>query len=394
MKRIGLTTLVTALVIALLCAGYAHYRLGQAQPGALLVGFIYENDDSTTYTYNFSQAQAALEKAFGDRVKTLSKSNVLETETAGPLRELADKGCRLIFTNSYSDQVRLVASEYPDVQFCQVSCFDPTGMALPGNYHTFNGETYQGRYVSGVAAGLKLRAMIDRGEIAADKALVGFVGAKPTADVISSYTAFLLGVRSAAPEATLRVRYTGAWTSYDREKAAAERLIDEGCLVISQHAHTIGAAVACAEAEQRVYHVGFYRDMMDVAPTASLISARVNWTPYVTGAVEAVMNGEPIEKRVKGTKHGRDVCGGFEDGWIEMLELNSNFAEPGMQEALDRTVEALRKGRLSVFKGDYIGVNLANASDSVNLKDGFTENAQSSFPSFHYILDGVVAIGE
>ena len=116
--------------------------------------------------------------------------------------------------------------------------------------------------------------------------------------------------------------------------------------------------------------------------------------PFVTANAPAVMNGEPIEKRVKGTKHGRDVCGGFEDGWIEMLELNSNFAEPGMQEALDRTVEALRKGRLSVFKGDYIGVNLANASDSVNLKDGFTENAQSSFPSFHYILDGVVAIGE
>ena len=141
-----------------------------------------------------------------------------------------------------------LAPEYPNIQFCQTSYMDMNGKTVPDNYHTFKGEAYQGRYVSGIAAGMKINQMIADGVITEDQALVGFVAAFPTSEVISGYTAFLLGVRSVVPKALMRVRYTETWSSYALEKSAAQKLIEDGCVVISQHTDTIGPAIACEEA--------------------------------------------------------------------------------------------------------------------------------------------------
>lgn len=396
MKRIILTTLAACL--ALILAFSCIYRIWEPLPqvDTFKVGFLYENDESSPGVYNFDLAKEALAKEWGDGVQVLVKSNVLETETEEPLRELVRKGCRIVFVNSYTAQVPAVAKEYPEVQFCQVSSQATQVAALPDNFHTFNGEIYQGRYVSGIAAGMKLRELIDAGELSASQALVGFVGAFPNTEVISGYTAFLLGVRSVAPEAVMRVRYTNAWSSYSAEKACAAALIDEGCVVVAQHTNTIGPAVACeesAEAGRQVYHIGYNESMLDVATSTSLVSTRVNWIPYVTGAVAAVAAGRSIEASVVGNVHGTsDISAGFEHDWVQMLELNKPIAAPGTQEAMDAAVEAFRKGRLQVFKGDYTGVNPADASDTCDLSRGFSENRESSLPSFHYILDGVIEV--
>ena len=396
MKRIILTTLASCLALILLF-GYI-YRIWEPvqQVDTLKVGFLYENDESSPSVYNFDLAKEALVKQWGDGVQVLVKSNVLETETEEPLRELVRKGCSIVFVNSYSPQVSVVAGEYPEVQFCQVSIRASQGATLPDNYHTFNGEIYQGRYVSGIAAGMKLRELIDAGEISAAQARVGFVGAFPDTEVISGYTAFLLGVRSVVPEAVMRVRYTNARSSYSAEKACAAALIEEGCIVVAQHTNTIGPAIACEEsagAGRHVYHIGYNQSMLDVAPITSLVSTRVNWIPYVTGAVAAVADNRSIEARVAGNVHGgRDISAGFERDWVQMLELNKPIAAPGTQEAMDAAVEAFRKGRLQVFKGDYTGVNPDDASDTCDLSYGFAENRDSSLPAFHYVLDDVIEV--
>jgi len=305
-------------------------------------------------------------------------------------------GCGLIFINNYSDQVLEAAKLYPKVQFCQGSYSGGDHSDYPENYHTFNGAIYQARYVSGIAAGLKLRDMIDNRIIGADGALVGYVGAYPSVEVVSGYTAFLLGVRSVAPEATMRVRYTHAWSSYSREKACAKALIDEGCVVIGQHTDTIGPAMACEEAAgvHPLVHVGYNQSMMDIAPSTSLISVRVNWTPYVVGAVEALLEGREIEKNVAGAAFGNDMCAGFDQGWVELTELNHQLAPYGTEEKLNKAIDALRRGSLEVFRGNYIGVDPNNPADTIDLSQGYRENASASWPTFHYLLRDVIAIEE
>ncbi|MBQ9008621.1 MAG: BMP family ABC transporter substrate-binding protein, partial [Clostridia bacterium] len=262
------------------------------------------------------------------------------------------------------------------------------------NYHTFNGEVYQYQYINGLVAGTKIRNLIDSHVLQPEQAVVGFVSNYPNPDAISAFTAFYLGVRAVAPEAVMRVRYTYAWSSYTREKAEARKMISEGCILIAQQSHTYGPAAACEEAakNQIVFHVGNHRSMLDVAPTTSLVSGRVNWTPYIVGAVEAVMHGRPIEKTVEGIAHGNDMSAGFSHGWVEMLELNAHIVPYGMEDRVRQAVEDFEKGKITVFRGKYTGTNPKNPSDTIDLTSGFTENRDSSFPSFHYILDDLITV--
>lgn len=313
------------------------------------------------------------------------------------MRELADKGCDIIFLNGYSELVMELAPEYPGTQFCQTSYMDMNGKSVPDNYHTFKGEAYQGRYVSGIAAGMKIKEMISEGIITEDQAIVGFVAAFPTSEVISGYTAFLMGVRSVVPQAVMRVRYTQTWSSYALEKSAAEQLLDEGCVVLSQHTDTIGPAIACEETSESrpVYFVGNNQSMSEVAPGTSLVTSRICWEPYVLSAVEAVMKNKDIESIVSGNIHGHDVSAGFENGWVEMEDLNLQVAADGTQQAMDAAIDRFDKGDVSfVYKGDYTGVDPADPSDTCDLREGYIENEYTSYPLFHYILNDIITIDE
>lgn len=397
MKRVYIVTVLTCL--AILGAFYMSFRLMNITGGKdhLTVGFIYDNDESTPYTYNFSLAKDAVEKKYGERVTIECCSNVLDEEMEEPLRELADKGCDIIFLNGYSELVMKLAPEYPGTQFCQTSYMDMNGKSVPDNYHTFKGEAYQGRYVSGIAAGMKIKEMISEGIITEDQAIVGFVAAFPTSEVISGYTAFLMGVRSVVPQAVMRVRYTQTWSSYALEKSAAEQLLDEGCVVLSQHTDTIGPAIACEETSESrpVYFVGNNQSMSEVAPGTSLVTSRICWEPYVLSAVEAVMMNKDIESVVSGNIHGHDVSAGFENGWVEMEDLNLQVAADGTQQAMDAAIDRFDKGDVSfVYKGDYTGVDPADPSDTCDLREGYIENEYTSYPLFHYILNDIITIDE
>lgn len=395
MKRIYITTVITCLaILAAFIGGYKTFNPSVVR-SSLKVGFIYDNDECTPYTYNFSLAKDAIEKTYGNKVEILTCSNVLDEEMEEPLRELADAGCDVIFFNGYSDLVVKLAPEYPDIQFCQTSYMDMSDKTVPENYHTFKGEAYQGRYVSGIAAGMKINQMISEGSISENRANVGFVAAFPTSEVISGYTAFLLGVRSVVPTATMKVYYTNTWSSYAQEKRAAQKLIKDGCVVISQHTDTIGPAIACEEASEKkeVYFVGYNQSMSEVAPGASLVTARICWEPYVLETVAAVMADKDIESFVSGTIHGSDVSAGFEKDWVEMIDLNTQVAAPGTQEAMDKVIDQFKHDNDGfVFKGDYKGVDPNNPSDTIDLSAGYIENENTSYPLFHYILNDVITI--
>ena len=358
----------------------------------MLSGKIAENVEEFI---NKQKSMEKLQEEYGSRIEILAKSNVLSRECETPIRDLIRDGVKILFINMDTDIPVTLAREFPQVQFCQASMPTISIEGTPENYHTFNGEIYQARYVSGIAAGMKLRQLLDSGALLPQDALVGYVGANSTAEVISGYTAFLLGVRSVAPEATMRVRYTGSWSNFAAEKEQTRELIKEGCVVIAQHVNTTAPAVVCEEAAASgltVYHVGYHQSMMDIAPSSSLTSVRTNWAPYAIQAVEAVLNDQVIENVVEAHAHGRDLSAGFESGWVELLELNKFVMAEGTQEKVNNAIENLKKGRIKVFSGNYTGVNPINPADTIDLNTGYTECQYSSNPSFGYVLRDCITV--
>ncbi|MBQ9205312.1 MAG: BMP family ABC transporter substrate-binding protein [Treponema sp.] len=398
MKRETIITAITSavfLLVFLISRCIITPTVNHDEP--VKIGFIYDGDESIPYTNNFMRAQREVENMFGDKVEILARSNVAGDDVAAVLEEFAERNCALIFTTTYTYEIiaKEVAEKYPNVHFCQASGDNAHEEPFIKNYHTFMGEIYQGRYISGIVAGMKLKELIENGIISESEAKVGYVGAYPYSEVISGYTAFFLGVRSIVPNATMHVVYTYTWGSFSQEKICAEHLIEEGCKIISQHSDTVGPAVACEENfEKNVFHVGYNQSMIGIAPMTSLISTRINWIPYVTGAVSAVLRNEPIEKSIKGRVHGNDIGASFDLNWVQMLDLNSIIAAKGTDEKITETIKAFKKNKIFVFKGDYVGVNPYDETDMFDLKKGFKENSSSSAPLFHYILKDVITVEE
>ena len=361
-----------------------------AAEGAMKVGFVYIGDESEAYTANFIAAENAIKEQFGDKVECIAKYNVAEDAVEDPVRELCESGCKIIFTTSfgYGAVVKEIAQEYPDVQFCQATCADAAEEPIVENYHNYMGAIYQGRYVAGIVAGMKLQEMIDAGTITADQAKIGYVAAFDYAEVISGYTAFLMGVRSIVPSATMEVQYAGTWGDYDIEKTMATALIEDGCVIISQHSDTEGPAEACEDAKAKgteVYCVAYNQDMTDIAPNTCLISSRQDYAPYEIASVQAVMDGTEI---------ARDQWAGFDKGWVAMTTLNIAIAAEGTQEKMDEAEKAFKDGTLKatdVFKGDFTATN-PYTNETIDLKDGFEENGTQSAPAFSYVINDIITI--
>ena len=394
-----ITTITSLLIIAIFVMIHVIAESTDKSRESITVGFIYDGDESTPYTANLIKAQKAVELKYGDRVKVIVKSNVHSKDGGEQaMKELIAENCDLIFTTSfdYGETAKRLAGENPEIQFCQASCTNANDDPVCENYHTFMGEIYEGRYASGVIAGMKLKEMIEKGTITKEQAKVGFVAAYPYAEVISGYTAFFLGVRSEVPEAVMEVKYTNTWSGYSIEKKCADELIDRGCVIISQHTNTTAPAVACEERydEKTVYHVGYNQSMIDMAPTTSLVSTRINWEPYMSGAVDAVLQNKKIEKCVKGHVHGNDLGAGFDEGWVDMLELNSYIAADGSKERLEKLEKEFGKGKIQVFKGNYVGVDPFDEKNTCDLSKGYKENEKSSAPTFNYVLKDVITVVE
>lgn len=363
---------------------------------SIKVGYVYVGDLCDAYTSNFSKAQCEIEKLYGDSAESVVKYNVPDESVEPALTELIDEGCELIFTTSYGygEKTKEIAAQHPEVQFCQATCDNAGAEPALSNYHTFMGRIFEGRYICGVVAGMKLDSLIREGKITPAQAKIGYIGAFPYAEVISGYTAFFLGVRSVVPEAEMTVKYTNSWGNYHLEKTAAQELIEEGCVIISQHSDTSGPASACEETERSkaVFYVSYNESMRDIAPTTYLTGSKINWAPYMTKAVEAVISGKEIESCVSGRINGTDAGSGFANDWVRMLEINEFSAAEGTVERVNSLIDDFRNDRIQVFKGEYTGTDPFDPNDTIDLREGYNENAENSAPSFHYVLDGVITV--
>lgn len=401
MKKRYILTAITAF-FSVLVMFLATKVFGKNDQEVLKIGFVYNADVATAYTINFARTQTEIEDTFGDKVKVLAKYNIGEDvyDCEKAIESFVQEGCRLIFCVSYGHgkAAKNMAQKYPDVQFCHATGdLASTEPVLP-NYHTFMGTIHEGRYVCGIIAGLKLQELITDGTIKSSQAKIGYIGAFPYAEVISGYTAFFLGVRSIVPEAKMVVRYTNTWSNHVLEQKYAEKLINEGCVIISNHSDTAGPATACEKASSKygktVYHVGYNQSMIDVAPTTSLCSSRINWSPYMLGATKAVLEKKSIEKIVKSRYKTNDASAGFDRGWIEVMGINERLLAPGTMEKVEKIISQFKNKNLTVFCGNYIGINPFDPNDIFDLRNSFIECEKRSAPSFCYVLRDVIEVRE
>ena len=394
MKKI--VSLVLVLAMALICS--SAFAEGGIPADQIKVGYIYVGDENEGYTAAHYEGAKEMAAALGLDMNTqvIVKWNVPETEEAYDAAvDLAEAGCNIIFANSFSHESYVIqaASEYPDVQFCHATGFQAASCGL-SNMHNYFTSIYEARYVSGVVAGLKLNAMIADGTITEDTCKIGYVGAFPYAEVISGYTSFFLGVRSVCPSATMDVKFTNSWASFDLEKEAAEALVAQGCVLIAQHADTTGAPTACQALG--VPCVGYNVSMNEVAPDSALTSSSNNWGIYNTYAVKSVIDGTPIDV---------DWCQGLAQGAVLITELNEKTVAEGTADKVAEVEAAIIDGSTHVFDTatftvggekleDLIASNADYAKYEAYVSDGyFHESELASAPAFDIAIDGITMLG-
>ena len=389
MKKVLSLVLAVVMVMSL----FAVSAAAEADTSKVKVGFIFLHDENSTYDLNFlNAAKEACEKL---GVEYLMKTNIDENEDCQEAAEqLADAGCDIVFADSFGHEDYMIeaAKEFPDVQFCHATGTKAHTEGL-SNFHNAFASIYEGRYLAGVAAGLKLNEMIENGEFTAEEAKMGYVGAFTYAEVVSGYTAFFLGARSVCPTVTMDVTFTGSWYNEAAEKEAANKLIEGGCKLISQHADSMGAPTACENAG--VPDVSYNGSTIDACPNTFVVSSRINWEPYFEYMIKCVAAGEEIDT---------DWTGTLATGSVELSEVNEKAAAAGTAEKLEEVKKALEEGTLRVFDTATFTVNgealtsymadvdtdAAYTGDTEVIIDGaFCESTFRSAPYFDVKIDGI-----
>ena len=328
---------------------------GDATAAKVKVGFITLHDENSTYDLNFiNAAKKAIEDLGLTEDDYILKTNVPEgQECYETAMDMVDNGCNIIFADSFGHEPYMIdaAKENPEVQFCHSTGTRAHTEGL-ANYHNAFASIYEGRYLAGIAAGMKLNEMIEAGKFTAEEAKMGYVGAFTYAEVVSGYTSFYLGAKSVCPTVTMEVTFTGSWYDETLEKTGAELLIDRGCKLISQHADSFGAPTACQNAG--VPNVSYNGSTKNVGADTYIISSRIDWAPYYEYAIKAVMNGTAIDA---------DWTGTLATGSVVLEELNTDVAAAGTAEAIEAAKAKLESGELHVFD---VSTFTTKADDTMN----------------------------
>ena len=398
MKKFLALLLALVMALSLFACGKKD---DDADKAKVKVGFITLHDENSTYDKNFiNGAKEAIKNLGLTDADYILKTNIPEgQECYETACDLAEQGCNIIFADSFGHEGFMIdaAKKYENVQFCHSTGTRAHTEGLK-NYHNAFASIYEGRFLAGIAAGLKLNEMIDAGQFTKEEAKMGYVGAFTYAEVISGYTSFYLGAKSVCPTVTMDVTFTGSWYDEALEKEGAQKLIDGGCKLISQHADSFGAPTACENA--KVPNVSYNGSTKSAGPNTYIISSRINWAPYYEYAIKAVMDGTEIKT---------DWTGDLSTGSVVLEEINDAVAAKGTAEAIADAKAKLEKGEIHVFdcanftvKGEHltsykadVDTDAAYTADTEVIKDGyFAESEFRSAPYFDLAIDGITRLDE
>lgn len=389
------------LAFAMLAVACVLFASCENKTSDFKIGVICLHDETSTYDLNFINAIEGAQKALGlsdDQVIIIK--NVPEgNECLDAAKDLVDQGCKVIFADSFGHESFMIqaAKTYPEVMFCHATGTKAHTENLPNYFNAF-ASIYEGRYLAGVAAGLKLNELKEAGKLKGDAPKMGYVGAFPYAEVISGYTAFYLGAKSVCPNVVMDVTFTGQWYDVTAEQQAAEKLINvQKCDLISQHADSMGAPGACESAG--VPNVSYNGSTETACPNTFIISSRIDWQPYFELIIKAVKDNDG--------KIPVDYTGTLSTGSVALTAIGKKAPAAGTQAKLDEVKAKLESGEIKVFDtnaftvgGEKITTFMADVDDlgdyqgdTEAVKDGyFHESEYRSAPYFTLEIDGITLL--
>lgn len=343
------------------------------------IGLITLHGESSTYDKNFIDAFKAACSALGlSSSQYIISTDIAEGEACFQKAEdMVDQGCKAIFADSFGHEDFLIQSAtlHSDVQYFHATGTQAHTAGL-ANFHNAFASIYEGRYLAGVAAGLKLKEMNDKGLIkdtnkdANGNVKVGYVGAWTYAEVISGFTSWYLGVRSVFPKVVMEVQFTGSWYDETAEKTAAETLIRRGAALLSQHADSMGAPTACETAG--IPDVSYNGSTINACPNTFIISSKIDWTYYFKWIIASVGG--------NATAVPTDFSGTINDGcMVALTAVNGDVMAEGTIDKLVEVRGKLLDGSLKVFdcsKFTVGGERLAEYMADVNTDAAFTPDTQ------------------
>ncbi len=396
MKKLASILLVLCMILGMTVSASAAVSASDIKIGMICIG-----DENEGYSANHINGLVkAVEELGISKDQITFKYNTPETEAAYEAAiDLAEQGCNIIFANSFGHEtyISLAAEEYPEIEFCHATGTTAMNAGLE-NFHNYFAAIYEARYVSGVVAGLKLNEMIEAGKITAEQAKMGYVGAWTYAEVISGYTSFYLGAKSVCPSVTMDVQFTGSWYDAIEEKNVAEALIARNCVLISQHADSMGAPSACEAAG--IPNVSYNGSTYESCPETFMVSSAINWAPYYNYIIKSVCTGTEI---------AADWTGGIAEGSVVLTGINQDAAAEGTVAKIEETINKLKDGSINVFdtanwtvggekKATYLAdvdTDDAFTPDTEAIENGvFYESKHRSAPYFDLRIDGITLLNE
>lgn len=314
----------------------------------LKVGFVYVGPiGDHGWSYEHDQGRIEMEKYFGDKVTTTYVENVAEgADAQRVITQLAKSGHEVIFTTSFGfmNPTVKVAKRFPNITFEHA-----TGYKMSKNLGTYALRTYEGRYVSGVAAGMATKSNT-----------LGYIATFPIPEVIRDINATYMGAKSVNPDIELKIVWVNTWYDPGKESDAANALIDQGADIIIQHTDSPAPLIA---AEKRgVMGIGQASDMSHFAPKAHMFSVRDHWAPHYIQAVQGVMdhNWQP-----------QDYWGGLKEDLLQIVSINPNLPEE-IKKAIESTEHKIKSGEIVPFTGpmkDNQGKEVIAAGHSLTDKE-------------------------
>ncbi len=399
MKKLLVILLTLALVSSFAFAQGNKETQTSSDANTIKVGLLCIGDENDQgYSYNFIQGRdeaTEMLKKDGITVEWVTKYNINEDSGCKDANiEAAEEGCKIIINNSFGFEPYMlqVAPDYPEITFVGCTNSASTFDALPNTHNAF-ANIYEGRYLAGVVAGMKLNELIASGKITPAQAKIGYVGAFSYAEVVSGYTAYFLGARSICPSVTMEVLFVNSWSDATAESDAALTLADKGCVMISQHSDNTTPATAAQS--KGCFHTGYNADMTGVAPAASLVSTRIDWAVYFYELIKSVVEGKEVPQ---------DWCKGMKDGAVVLTHLNEAIAAPGTKEKIAEVEAGIANGTIKVFDTNTFtvgGQKVTHAfardtngdwvpdTDEAIINGEFCESKFQSAPYFTLEIDGI-----
>ena len=399
MKKLLAVILTLAVAAAMLVTAGAE----NTDYSGVKLGVILLHDENSTYDLNFINGvkEAAANLGLSDE-QVIIKTGIPESNDCyEAAMDLADEGCGVIFADSFGHEDFMIAAakELPEVEFCHATGTKAHTENL-ANFHNAFASIYEGRYLAGVAAGLKLNEIKEAGKLKGDHPVIGYVGAFTYAEVISGYTSFYLGAKSVCPDVTMNVQFTGSWYDETEEKNAAQALLADADL-ISQHADSMGAPSACEDAG--IPNISYNGSTVASCPNTFIVASRINWAPYFEYILTQKAKGEAIAP---------DWTGTIATGSVVLTDVNEQAAAPGTVEKIAEVKAALEDGSLKVFDtaaegfitvdGAALTTYMADVDtdpaftpDTEAVLDGyFHESEYRSAPYFDVQIDGITLVNK